>query len=147
LLKRRIDKVLAEGARGQAVTIGSAAYDRIPLPENAKVKSGDLIEVEMIVESNNDYEYLLIEDMKPAGCEAAELRSGYTGNSLGAYIEYRNDRVCMYVQRLPRGKYSVTYRLKAEIPGHFSALPAKIKALYAPELKGNSNEFKISIKD
>ncbi len=147
LLKRRIDKVLAEGARGQAVTIGSATYDRVPLPENANVKSGDLIEVEMIVESNNDYEYLLIEDMKPAGCEAAELRSGYTGNSLGAYVEYRDDRVCMYVQRLPRGKYSVTYRLKAEIPGHFSALPAKIKAIYAPELKGNSNEFKISIKD
>lgn len=147
LLKRRVDKVLAEGSRGQAIMIGTAAYDRVELPENAKVKSGDLVEVELIVESANDYEYLRLVDLKPAGCEAAELRSGYTGNSLGAYVEYRDDRVCMYVRRLPRGKYSVSYRLRAEVPGRFSALPAKVEALYAPELKGNSNEFKMNILD
>ena len=147
LLKRRVDKVLAEGSRGQAVMIGTAAYDRVELPDNPKVKSGDMVEVELIVESANDYEYLRLVDLKPAGCEAADLRSGYSGNSLGAYVEYRDDRVCMYVRRLPRGKYSVSYRLRAEIPGRFSALPAKVEALYAPELKGNSNEFKMNITD
>ena len=48
---------------------------------------------------------------------------------------------------LPLGKHSVSYRMRAEIPGKFSALPAKASAMYAPELKGNSDEIKLSIQD
>ena len=49
--------------------------------------------------------------------------------------------------KVARGKHSVSYRLRAEIPGKFSALPAKASAMYAPELKGNSDEIKLTIKD
>jgi uncharacterized protein YfaS (alpha-2-macroglobulin family) len=48
---------------------------------------------------------------------------------------------------LPRGKHSVSYRLRAEIPGKFSALPARGYAMYAPELKANSDEMKVGIED
>jgi len=37
--------------------------------------------------------------------------------------------------------------LRAEIPGKFSALPTKAHAMYAPELKANSDEIKIRIED
>jgi uncharacterized protein YfaS (alpha-2-macroglobulin family) len=37
--------------------------------------------------------------------------------------------------------------MRAEIPGKFSALPARASAMYAPELKGNSDEIKINIED
>ena len=59
----------------------------------------------------------------------------------------RDDRVCFFVRRLARGKHSVSYRMRAEIPGKFSALPAKASAMYAPELKGNSDEIKLGVKD
>ena len=81
--------------------------------------------------------------MKPAGFEPVEVRSGYNGNDLGAYVEYHDERVAFFVRTLPRGKRSVSYRLRAEVPGTFSALPAKGSAMYAPELKANSDEFKI----
>jgi uncharacterized protein YfaS (alpha-2-macroglobulin family) len=48
---------------------------------------------------------------------------------------------------LARGKHSVSYRLRAEIPGKFSALPARASAMYAPELQGNSDEMKLGIVD
>ena len=32
-------------------------------------------------------------------------------------------------------------------PGRFSALPANGYAMYAPELKGNSDEIKLAIED
>ena len=32
--------------------------------------------------------------------------------------------------------------MRAEIPGKFSALPTKACAMYAPELKANSDEMK-----
>ena len=37
--------------------------------------------------------------------------------------------------------------MRAEIPGKFSALPAKASAMYAPELRGNSDELKLKIED
>jgi uncharacterized protein YfaS (alpha-2-macroglobulin family) len=112
-----------------------------------KLKSGDLVEVELEIDSKNDYEYLLFEDPKAAGCEAMLVRSGYNANDMGAYMEMRDDRVCFFVRRLARGKHSVSYRLRAEIPGQFSALPARASAMYAPELKGNSDEIKVVIED
>ena len=78
---------------------------------------------------------------------AMEVRSGYNGNDMGAYMELRDDRVSFFVRVLARGKHSVSYRMRAEIPGRFSVLPAKASAMYAPELKGNSDELKVQIED
>ncbi len=113
--------------------------------EIARLPSGQLVEIELIVESKNDYESILIEDKKAAGLEPVDLRSGYTGNALGAYVEYRDERVALFVHRLPRGTHSLTYRLRAEQPGMYSALPTVVEAMYAPELKGNADEFKIGV--
>ena len=52
-----------------------------------------------------------------------------------------------FARTLARGKHSVSYRMRAEIPGKFSALPTRASAMYAPELKGNSDELKIGVKD
>src|SRR6185312_432198 len=113
----------------------------------AALKSGELVEIELEIDSKNDYEYLLFEDMKAAGFEPVEVRSGYNSNALGAYVEFRDNRVAFFARTIARGKHSVSYRLRAEIPGKFSALPAKASAMYAPELKGNSNEFKVIVVD
>ncbi len=140
-------KVKVEGAHGQALDQKVEKYEREELSEMAILKSGDLVECEMEIDSKNDYEYILFEDMKAAGFEPVEVRSGYNGNDLRAYVEFRDERVCFFTQTLARGKHSVSYRLRAEIPGTFSALPTKASAMYAPELKANSDEFKVGIKD
>jgi len=140
-------KIKAEGARGQAVDQKVEKYERKELKDLATVTSGDLVEVELTVESKNDYEYIVFEDMKAAGFEAVNVRSGYSANGLGAYMELRDERVTFFVRRLARGKNSISYRLRAEIPGKFSALPTKASAMYAPELKANSDEIKLKIVD
>jgi uncharacterized protein YfaS (alpha-2-macroglobulin family) len=66
---------------------------------------------------------------------------------MGAYVEFRDDRVSLFVHRLARGRHSVSYRVRAEIPGRFSALPTIAQAMYAPELRGNSDELKLRIED
>ncbi|MGD0516643.1 MAG: alpha-2-macroglobulin family protein, partial [Thermoguttaceae bacterium] len=139
--------VKASGSRGQAVDEKVEKYDRQELPSGAEVKSGDLVEIELEIDSKNDYEYLIFEDMKPAGFEAVDQHSGYTGNAIGAYVEFRDNRVVFFARALARGKHSVSYRMRAEIPGKFSALPTRASAMYAPELKGNSDELKIGVRD
>jgi uncharacterized protein YfaS (alpha-2-macroglobulin family) len=142
----RVDKtVKVEGARGQSADQKVEKYERTELANLAELKSGDLAEVELEIDSKNDYEYLIFEDPKAAGFEPMEVRSGYNGNDMGAYVEFRDDRVCFFARQLTRGKHSVSYRLRAEIPGRFSALPTRASAMYAPELKGNSDEIKLMI--
>lgn len=141
-------EVETTGDRGQIVTIGVEKFERRELSDLSQVVSGDLIEVELIVDSKNDYEYLLFEDPKPAGCEAVEQLSGYaSGGGMGAYVEYRDEKVAFFVRRLERGTHSLTYRLRAEIPGRFSALPTQASAMYAPELRGNADELRLVIED
>ncbi len=142
-----IEKSKAAGTRGQPVDERVEKYRREELPDGATLKSGDLVEIELEIDSKNDYEYILFEDMKAAGFEPVEVRSGYNGNDLNAYMELRDERVCFFTRALARGKHSVAYRLRAEIPGKFSALPTKASAMYAPELKANSDEMKIGITD
>jgi uncharacterized protein YfaS (alpha-2-macroglobulin family) len=139
--------VRTAGDRGQVLEQKVEKYRREPLPDLATLKSGELVEVELVIESKNDYEYLVIEDMKAAGFEAVEVRSGYNGNDMGAYVEFRDSKVVFFVRALARGRHSVSYRLRAEIPGKFSALPARAQAMYAPELKANSDEIKLGIHD
>jgi uncharacterized protein YfaS (alpha-2-macroglobulin family) len=147
LLTEADKRVKAEGAHGQAVEERVEKYVRTEVGDGQSLKSGDLVEVELAVDSKNDYEYILLEDMKAAGFEPVEVRSGYNGNDMGAYVEFHDERVAFFVHFLSRGKHSVSYRLRAEVPGSFSALPTKASAMYAPELKANSDEVKLRIVD
>ena len=132
---------------GRPVTQRIEKYDRAEIANLGQVTSGDLIEVELTVESKNDYEYLLINSPKAAGFEPVEVRSGYNGNAMGAYVEYRDTAVHLFTKRLARGKSTVSYRLRAEAPGKYSALPAHVSAMYAPELRGNSDEQKLRVSE
>ena len=140
-------KTKSTGSRGQVLDYRVDHYKRVPLKSGEAVKSGDLVEVELVIDSKNDYEHLLFEDYKPAGFEAVALRSGHSRNGLGAYMELRDERVSFQVRRLGTGRQALTYRLRAEIPGTFSALPAQANGIYAPELRANSNELKVKVTD
>ncbi|MGQ9820762.1 MAG: MG2 domain-containing protein [Thermogutta sp.] len=135
------------GSRGQVIDQRVEKYRREELANLAEVRSGDLVEIELVLESKNDYEYLVFEDMKPAGFEPVDLRSGYTRNALGAYVEFRDNRVAFFCRSLARGTHSVAYRMRAEIPGKFSALPTRGYGMYAPELRANSDEIKLRVID
>jgi uncharacterized protein YfaS (alpha-2-macroglobulin family) len=141
----RDDKnIKASGSRGQALEYRVEHFKRVPLKSGDKLESGQLVEVELLLESKNDYEHLIFEDFKPAGLEAVSLTSGWVRN---AYMELRDEKAVFLVRRLPVGKQTVSYRLRAEIPGKFSALPATGNGVYATELRANSDEIKLEVTE
>ncbi len=71
------------GSHGHVVDQRVEKYERTLLADGATLKSGDLVEVELEIESKNDYEYIVFEDMKAAGFEPTDVRSGYTDNDPG----------------------------------------------------------------
>ncbi len=52
------------------------AESREPLLDGDTVTSGERVETILTIEAKNDYDYLMFEDLKPAGFEAVEVRSG-----------------------------------------------------------------------
>ena len=61
---------------GRPTLLKGYVYDKEPLKDGDTVKSGERIETLITVEAKNNYEYLIFEDLKPAGLEAVEVRSG-----------------------------------------------------------------------
>ncbi|HEU4796175.1 MAG TPA: hypothetical protein VFT02_11125, partial [Pyrinomonadaceae bacterium] len=134
--------------------------ERVPLKDGESVKSGDRIEVVLTVEAKNHYEYLLFEDLKPAGLEAVQLRSGegltirelksgggFTGRARWVYEELRDRKVALFIDKLPEGLWQVSYEMRAEVPGAFHALPVLGHAMYVPEIRTNGAENHMRVVD
>ncbi len=61
---------------GRPTLLKGLVYDKEPLRDGDTVKSGERVQTVLTIEGKNNYEYLLFEDLKPAGFEAVEIRSG-----------------------------------------------------------------------
>ena len=124
-----------------------------------QVKSGDRIRVEITLEAKNNYEYLVAEDYKPAGCEAVELKSGAgtadvldhkgleSGEKTWLYQEFRDQKAAFFLTQLKQGKHKIVYELRAEVPGEFHGMPNQVHAMYVPEIRANSAEMRLKIAD
>ena len=123
-------------------------YERVALQDGTEVASGDLLEVELELESKNDYDYLIFEDIKPAGCETVEVQSGgITGKGVYANRELRDQKTAFFLDSLPQGRRTLSYRLRAEMPGQFRSLPVNAYAMYAPDIRALSDEQGLHIRD
>jgi len=147
------------------------------LNDGDSLASGDRVEVVIKIEGKNNYEYLIFEDLKPAGFEALQLRSGepvfarelrasdamvsddgdedvvpvldrsdrYTGRQRWVYQELRDRKVVCFIDKLPGGIWEIRYRMRAEIPGMFHALPVVGAAMYVPEIRANGSELRFTV--
>jgi alpha-2-macroglobulin len=180
---------------GKPTLLKGYVYERQPLGDGQSVTSGDRVEVVITVEAKNNYEYLLFEDLKPAGLEAVQIRSGeslftqelksgavarkfgdgsastngvrgdasggssrkpgspngesvdYTGRTRWVYQELRDRKVALFIDKLPEGVWEIRYDLRAEAPGTFHALPLIGQAMYAPEIRSNGTEVRLTVQD
>jgi alpha-2-macroglobulin len=134
--------------------------ERVLLNDGETVKSGDRVEVVLTVEAKNNYEYLLFEDLKPAGLEAVQIRSGeslfvrqlksgggFTGQQRWVYQELRDRKVALFIDHLPEGLWQLSYEMRAEVPGQFHALPVLGHAMYVPEIRTNGAETRLKVTD
>jgi uncharacterized protein YfaS (alpha-2-macroglobulin family) len=134
-VRREYYRVTAEGVTA-----------REPLAPRERLAAGDVLEVVLRVAADSAYDYLAFEDPKPAGCEHVQLQSGTLWfGSTWANVELRDDRVLLFVPYLERGEHVFRYRLRAEVPGTFRALPATGFAMYAPEIRAGSDEGMVRV--
>lgn len=123
------------------------SYDREELRSGAEIRSGDRVEVNLKINSKNDIEYVVFEDMKPSGFEPTELRSGWMPGAAWAQTELRDEKVAFFFGMLPQGDLEVKYTLRAEVPGRFHTMPTSGYSMYIPEIRTTSDEFRFGVKE
>ena len=121
-------------------------YKRRPFTESTNLVRGNLIEVELTVESKATLDKMVVSDFRPAGFTPVNIREGYTENDLGAFVEHRNDRTIYFTPRLSEGsRYTVSYRMRADSSGSFTALPATVSGIFSPDVKANSGIIRVQV--
>jgi len=138
---------------------GEIVYIKRPFTGNAAF--GDEIYVTIDVTPNADYDYVMVEDPIPAGCEVIKEDQYY--NIVGenrvtddyycdwcwwyADRDIRDEKVTFFITRLDQGASSLSYILRAEKPGKYRAMPTQASLMYFPEVNGHGVEQNFNIYD
>ncbi|MGY2896247.1 alpha-2-macroglobulin family protein [Deinococcus sp. UYEF24] len=138
-------------------------YRRTPLLRAGQlqpVTSGDLVLVTLTVQpENHSARYLLISDPVPAGMKALDERSlaiaglpdpdesdWESWNYWYAGRDLLDDRVDLYADYL-EGRQTMTYLLRAQTPGTFTALPTHAFLMYDPDVQGYGAAATLTVRD
>lgn len=116
-----------------------------PLAATDLVRVGDEIEVHLTLNTDSAFEYVLLDDPKPAGFESDELVSGWTYQNISFYREVKDSATHFFIHWLPRGTVTLRYTLRPTVAGQLHALPAQVQSMYAPEYGAHSasRSFKV----
>ena len=137
---------------------GEWVYRKSPIRNNT-VHTGDEILVTVKVRGNTGYEYFMLEDFFPAGCEVIRDTSGYNildddfrgfnyNDSWRGWfrqMEVRDQKVSVFSSYIYRDEQTMQYILRAEIPGEYNAMPAAGNLMYYPEVGGRTGEYALNI--
>jgi uncharacterized protein YfaS (alpha-2-macroglobulin family) len=138
----------------QPTLLAGPVYDREAVGDGDRVASGARIETSLTIEAKNHFEYLIFEDLKPAGFEAIAVQSGESlrarqldgEGELPVYAELRDRKLALFIDRLPEGRWEIEYQLRAQTPGTFHALPLIGQAMYVPEIRANGAEVRVRVE-
>ena len=138
------------------------------------VPAGAIVRVDLRVETDRDLRYLLLEDLVPSGFEARPEEDREANkqeqkcdceNDVMVVVdpppgwaplpvqrrESRDNRQAWFIDYLPRdsngskGRYYLRYALRPEQAGSRTAPPARIEAMYQPDINGHSSETSIDV--
>lgn len=142
-IAREYRRVLPRAAGGNRWTLQTE-------PTNNNLKGGDRIRVRLTFAVPRDLSYVLIEDAFPSGCEVTERGSADEGNeewdNWWSSTDVRDDRVAFFARRLTKGRHVIEYNLRAQTPGSYRALPTVLQAMYAPQVRAESDEARVAVQ-
>lgn len=123
---------------------------------------GDVMRVRLTVDAQTDMGWVALLDPIPAGATilgtglggdstllaTGEGKKGWEGlrNLWPAYEERSHDSFRAYYRFVPKGRFSVEYTLRLNNEGRFNLPTARVEAMYAPELFGETPVPVVEVK-
>jgi len=116
--------------------------------ESVEQKSGGAFHARELKSSETEHRF----EARDASFDRTAVRwdehaAGYTGRSRWVHRELRDRKIALFLDQCPEGVWEMRYELRAEIPGRFSALPVLGHAMYVPEIRCNSAEWRVAVVD
>lgn len=142
--KVRVERRLYRLLREETASGWKFSKQRLP----ARLQPGDEVLVLLQVSASQDADYVMVADPLPAGTRPVDRDAGYRLEYLrlpGVHREFRQDRALFFIRHLRRGKLHLAYILRAELPGTFQMLPARISLMYDPQIAGTSRNHRLVI--
>lgn len=107
---------------------------------------GERVRVQLIIKAKRDIQYVTVDDERPATFEPVDQLPGYIyDGGLGFYRENGDAATRLFINRLPKGTYHVTYDMTAAVAGSFISGIATLQSQYAPEITAHSGAAAISV--
>ncbi|MBD3174869.1 MAG: hypothetical protein GF320_06800 [Armatimonadia bacterium] len=118
---------------------------------------GDMVRVELMVNSPQDAPQVVVESPVPAGLEPVDTSFATTPQWAGEgtsstwrwdpfnRIERHKDHIALFAQAVPPGVYSHEYVLQATNPGEFSYPATRIYRMYEPEEYGATGSSRVRV--
>ncbi|MCJ7822584.1 MAG: hypothetical protein MUQ26_05840, partial [Armatimonadetes bacterium] len=120
-----------------------------PAPKpTTDLRSGQQILVKLTIDSPREYEFVVVEDPIPAGCEVAERVDvePWEWDRWWSDMDVRDEKVAVFARRLPAGVSTIEYYLAPQIPGEYHVMPTQVYAMYNPELRGSGAETRVRLR-
>lgn len=142
-----MDQVKAVGCKEISVEKALTVFDDSQWNPVEEVKVGDRVMVTLTLKVESDLSYVVLEDLRAAGLEPAEqLPTPIFAEGLCFYRENRDSQTNIFIDRLPRGTYRLTYELFASQAGTFSSGAARVQSQYNPIVAAHSGGIVLTIK-
>jgi alpha-2-macroglobulin len=143
---------------------GTLSFTPEPLPAKGSATAGEQVTARVTLTVPNDLEYVMVEVPKPAGCEPINPLSGWdarlsrieksttpqkrqpSDKGRRIYREERDDKSVFFLDEIEAGTWEINFSLRAVHPGNYRALPVHVEAMYAPEVRANSDARRLSIE-
>lgn len=135
---------------GKDLSIGKRflVYENGQWKETTEFKAGATVRVQLTVKAARDLQYVSIDDERAATFEPVEQLPGYIyDGSLAFYRENLDASTRLFLNRLPKGTYHISYDMTAAQAGSFSSGIATLQSQYAPELTAHSGGCIITVND
>jgi uncharacterized protein YfaS (alpha-2-macroglobulin family) len=142
-------------ARTMRVVGGAPGRPSVASP--AAFRTGDYVEVDVVLGTPWARDLVVLDDPLPAGFEAvnesfanadrhATRNRTADASSHVTHRELRDDRVVTFYDTLPAGITHATYLLRAIAPGTFAAPPAKAECMYAADVFGRTEATTVTVR-
>lgn len=113
----------------------------------ATLIAGDRVKVVLTVKTARNIDYMAITDQRAACLEPVEqLPEPIWSEGICFYRENLDAETRIFIDRLPKGTYQLTYEMWVNNVGNFASGIATAQSQYAPELTAHSSGSRLSVE-
>lgn len=138
-----------------ALSITKNLYKKVKTSEGDKlidinyenVKVGDLITIRLIINTDNDLEFVHLKDLRASCFEPIDVISKYEWkDGISFYRSTKDVATHFFFDKIKFGTYVFEYDVRVNNSGVFNDGIATIQSMYAPEFSSHSTNSKLSIQ-